>query len=108
MDLLIGKRLQEQRSFLGLTQEDLAERIKLSPQQLQKYEKPHQRGSTVSAEQGPAGSNHLVLRGCGQGIGPLRGMHIGGAPLDEAHDQLAGTEARLSAGPTRSAPHKHG
>ena len=38
LDLLIGKRLRERRTLLAITQEDLAHRIQLSPQQLQKYE----------------------------------------------------------------------
>jgi ribosome-binding protein aMBF1 (putative translation factor) len=38
IDLLIGKRLRERRMFLATTQEDLAHRVHLSPQQLQKYE----------------------------------------------------------------------
>src|ERR1700704_4951949 len=38
IDLLIGKRLRERRMLLAITQEDLAQRIQLSPQQLQKYE----------------------------------------------------------------------
>jgi ribosome-binding protein aMBF1 (putative translation factor) len=38
IDLLIGKRLRERRTLLAITQEDLARRIQLSPQQLQKYE----------------------------------------------------------------------
>jgi ribosome-binding protein aMBF1 (putative translation factor) len=38
LDLLIGKRLRERRILLAITQEDLAHRIQLSPQQLQKYE----------------------------------------------------------------------
>lgn len=38
LDLLIGKRLRERRILLAITQEDLARRIGLSFQQLQKYE----------------------------------------------------------------------
>ena len=38
LDLLIGKRLRERRILLAVTQEDLARRIGLSFQQLQKYE----------------------------------------------------------------------
>ncbi len=38
LDLLIGKRLRERRTLLAITQEDLAHRIQLSPQQLHKYE----------------------------------------------------------------------
>jgi DNA-binding XRE family transcriptional regulator len=38
LDLLIGKRLRERRILLAITQEELAQRIQLSPQQLQKYE----------------------------------------------------------------------
>ncbi len=38
LDVLIGKRLRERRILLAITQEDLARRIGLSFQQLQKYE----------------------------------------------------------------------
>ena len=38
IDLLIGKRLRERRMLLAITQENLARRLHLSPQQLQKYE----------------------------------------------------------------------
>ena len=38
LDLLIGKRLRERRILLAITQEELAQRIQLSPQELQKYE----------------------------------------------------------------------
>jgi ribosome-binding protein aMBF1 (putative translation factor) len=38
LDLLIGKRLRERRMLLAITQEELARRIGLSFQQLQKYE----------------------------------------------------------------------
>ena len=38
LDLLIGRRLRERRTLLGISQEDLARRIGLSFQQLQKYE----------------------------------------------------------------------
>lgn len=38
MDLTIGRRLRERRMLLGLSQDELAQRIGLSFQQLQKYE----------------------------------------------------------------------
>lgn len=38
IDILIGQRLRILRSSLGITQEGLAERLELSPQQVQKYE----------------------------------------------------------------------
>lgn len=38
MDLTIGRRLRERRILLGLSQDELARRIGLSFQQLQKYE----------------------------------------------------------------------
>ena len=38
LDLLIGRRLRERRTLLAISQEELARRIGLSIQQLQKYE----------------------------------------------------------------------
>ena len=38
LDLLIGRRLRERRILLAISQEELARRIGLSFQQLQKYE----------------------------------------------------------------------
>src|SRR5215475_144897 len=38
LDLLIGRRLRERRTLLAISQEELARRIGLSFQQLQKYE----------------------------------------------------------------------
>ena len=38
IDVLIGQRLRNRRQILGLTQEKLARRCNISPQQIQKYE----------------------------------------------------------------------
>ena len=39
IDVYIGNRLKKRRSFLGITQQDLAKSLKISFQQVQKYEK---------------------------------------------------------------------
>ena len=38
LDLVIGRRIRERRMLLAISQEDLAKKINLSFQQLQKYE----------------------------------------------------------------------
>jgi transcriptional regulator with XRE-family HTH domain len=38
VDVHVGERLRERRSFMGYTQESLAQELKLSHQQVQKYE----------------------------------------------------------------------
>lgn len=38
LDASVGRRIGERRSALGLTQSDLAQRLRVSPQQVQKYE----------------------------------------------------------------------
>lgn len=38
VDVHVGERLRERRSFMGYTQESLAQQLKLSHQQVQKYE----------------------------------------------------------------------
>ena len=43
IDKHVGERLRQRRAMLGLTQTQLAERLNLTYQQLQKYEKGHNR-----------------------------------------------------------------
>lgn len=38
VDASVGRRIGERRAALGLTQSDLAQRLRVSPQQVQKYE----------------------------------------------------------------------
>ena len=43
MDQFVGRRIGERRSALGLSQAALAQRLGVSPQQVQKYESGHNR-----------------------------------------------------------------
>ena len=64
LDLLIGSRLRRRRFLLAISQEELARRIGLSFQQLQKYEvgeEPHQRCSAVQDERAVGGAHRVVL-----------------------------------------------
>jgi transcriptional regulator with XRE-family HTH domain len=66
VDEYVGERIRARRTELGLTQEELANSLKISYQQVQKYETGANRvsaGRLFEIAQRPAGRHGLFLRG---------------------------------------------